>query len=92
MTFEVPDGLAWLHARDFVEWDDGLYLMKLPDGDPVVLRDTAAQIWMAAAAGDDVVHTMAEITGEEPDSIRHEVEAFVGALVQFGLLQRKDPS
>lgn len=92
MTFEAPEGLAWLHARDFVEWDDGLYLMRLPDGDPVVLRDTAAQIWMAAAAGEDVVATMAEITGEDPEAIRDEVEAFVAALREFGLLKRKDPS
>jgi hypothetical protein len=65
-----------------------VYLMRLPDGPPVVLEGTGAMIWLAAVEGvDDVAATVAEAVDEEREAIAQDVEAYLVRLVEIGLLE-----
>ena len=37
MKYRVPGDVAWLSGHDLVETDDAVYVMRVPDGVPVVL-------------------------------------------------------
>lgn len=85
MTYRIPRLLAWYIG----EGDSGLdvFLMPLPNGDPVVLRGIAALIWVAATEEPDPVATIAEATRQAREEIETHVLAYLDELVLGGLLE-----
>jgi len=71
-------------------FDDGarLYAARLPDGPIISLDEVSTLIWRSA--GDmsraEVIATVAEVTGENPDAIAPHIHAFLDDLVDRGLL------
>ena len=89
----LADRVAWLDSADHGAGDeqDAVYASGLPDGPPMVLRETAALIFLVAARGgslDEVVAGVAEESGQLVETIRDDVVAFVDELVHLGLLTR----
>jgi len=89
MSYRPPARLA--HVYD--DKDATLYLAHVPDGTPVILRGSAALIWLAAT-GDprpdhpsDVVTRVAQETGLAVEELRDDVETFLRTLVEQGLLE-----
>jgi uncharacterized protein YbjT (DUF2867 family) len=79
--------VAWLDLAD--RGQDAVYASALPDGPPLVLRETAALIFLVAARGgtlDEVVAGVAEESGHPVEAIRDDVAGFVEELVHLGLL------
>lgn len=90
MSYRVPPTIAWHVAED--ESELVVYLMPLPDGDPVALQSVGALVWIAAHEGQDVLATVAEATGEEPEAIRRTIENYLEYLVRTRLLEETEPS
>lgn len=71
-------------------FDDGarLYAARLPDGPIVSLDEISTLIWRAAGAGPraEVIATVAEATGQDPDAIAPHIHAFLDDLLDRGLL------
>jgi hypothetical protein len=87
-TITVADDVAWLDVNVV---GDVVYATTLPDGPPVVLRETARLIFTAAAAGgtlEEIVDRVAEDSGADLEDLRDDVESFVAQLVTLGLLAR----
>jgi hypothetical protein len=81
--------VAWLDLAD--RGEDALYVSTLPDGPPMVLRATAALIFLVAAEGgtvDEIVAGVAAEAGQQVDAIRDDVLGFLDDLVRLGLLTR----
>ena len=87
MRYRVPDAVAWIDAAEFRDEDD-LYLATLPGGPTALLQGPARLIWLAAAAGDDVVPVVAELVGRPAHEIAGDIETFLQDLVARGLLER----
>lgn len=88
-SVSLRDRVAWLDLAD--RGQDAVYVSALPDGPPMVLRATAALIFVVAAGGgtlDEVVVKVADESGQPADEIRADVVAFVDELVRHGLLTR----
>jgi Coenzyme PQQ synthesis protein D (PqqD) len=86
----LGDRVAWLDLAD--RGEDALYASTLPDGRPLVLRGTAALIFLVAAEGgtiEEVVAGVAERAGQPMDAVRADVTSFVQQLLQLGLLARR---
>lgn len=87
-TYSVPERVAHV-----VRHEDGelqVFLMRLPDGPPVVLEGTGAMIWLHAVDGaDDVATAVADLVGERRDVIEGDVEAYLVKLVETGLLDAR---
>lgn len=88
MTYRIPYRLGHVTLPP----EDGrpvvVYLMPLPDGDPVGLHGTAALIWSIAAEGEpDVPAALAELLAVPVDTVRADVERFLTDLVAQGLLE-----
>jgi hypothetical protein len=82
--------VAWLDLADRDQ--DALYVTTLPDGPPLVLRESAALIFLVATEGgtlEDVVARVAEQAAQPPEAIRSDVVAFVDELLRLGLLSRR---
>jgi hypothetical protein len=87
-AYRVPPRLA--HVVPVA--DDGLasavFLMRLPDGPPVVLHGSAAWIWLLAADGEPgVAADVAELVGRPPAEMADEVNHFLDDLVGRGLIE-----
>lgn len=90
MSYRPPARLA--HVYD--EKDTALYLAHVPDGAPVILKGSAALIWLAAT--DDpppegpaaVAARIAQQTGLAVEELREDVVTFLRTLVEQGLLER----
>jgi hypothetical protein len=85
----VGDRVAWLDVTD--QALEAVYATTLPDGPPVVLRATAALIFLEAVEGgrvDEVVERVAEESGQPVEHIRDDVVRFLDDLVHRGLLSR----
>lgn len=93
MTYAVPARMAHV----LVESEDqgagpDLYLMRLPDGDPLRLDGTAALIWLAAAGGSpDVVTDVADAVGRPTNDIQVHVQDYLNLLMRDGLLEQTGP-
>ena len=87
-TYRIPRRLAHVVPGDRADPADTVFLMKLPDGIPVILRDSAAWIWLVAADGEgDVAGTVKNLLGLDRDDIGDDVEDFLVDLVDRGLLE-----
>ena len=86
MTYRIPPDLAWV----LDETDDGvpptLYLMKVPDGVPLMLTGTAALMWIFAVEGDAVAAALADVVANPPADLAETMGYYVADLVGRGLL------
>ena len=80
--YRVPPRVAWCDSTDALV----VYVMQVPDGEPLVLHGTAALIYLVALETSDVVDTVAEIVGEAPEVISADVERSLDTFVRQGLL------
>lgn len=65
-----------------------VYLLHLPNGEPMALTGTAALIWVLASDGEpDVAFALAELLGEQTENIRGHVTEHLTTLVGQGLLE-----
>ena len=87
MKYLVPPRLAFV-VDDRTGQSPVVYLMQLPDGDPLVLQGSGGVIWALAADGvDDVPATLATALGCRVEEIRTHVTSFLDDLVSRGLLE-----
>lgn len=87
MKYRVPGDVAWLSGHDLVETDDAVYVMRVPDGVPVVLSGTASLIWELAVAGESVVDAVAEGLAVADEHVAGDVQRFLTQLCDHGLLE-----
>ena len=86
MKYRIPPRLAYV-VDDRTGQSPVVYLMQLPDGDPLVLQGSGGVIWALAADGvDDVPTALAAAVGSPVDEIRKQVTSFLADLVTRGLL------
>jgi hypothetical protein len=91
VRYRVPRRLGHVVVDDIASAPATVFLMDLPDGPPLVLRDSAALIWLVAAEGDsDVARTVADVVGRSLTEIEPEVADYLDDLVARGLLERSD--
>ncbi|GAA2127081.1 PqqD family protein [Nocardioides bigeumensis] len=92
VTFAVARDVAWVDAEAAGGTGAHVFLAKLPDGPPRVLSGPAWAIWMALAetAGsvDQIVTVTSELTGQDPEGIRSDIESFLARLLTEGLAVR----
>lgn len=86
MTYTVPPRLAW--QVDEEQDELVVYLMRLPNGEPVALEGVAALIWVAALEGEDAVSIVAQATGEPRQGIESAVVNYLGELMEAGHLRQ----
>lgn len=88
MTFRVPPRVGYVvHEPSPGDPTAKVYLMHLPDGQPVVLAGSAALIWVVAAQGEqDVPATVAELLDEPLASVEETTRRYLVTLVAQGLL------
>ena len=86
--YVVSPDIAWTEARDV--WGlPVVYVAPLPAGPISVLPDMSALIWLAVAEGaPDVVGEVAHVTSHPQEEVRDDIKAFVGQLVERGLVRR----
>jgi hypothetical protein len=84
MSHRVPADVAWVGVGDPAA--GAVYLMKVPDGRPVVLEGSAAAIWTLAVSGADPVSGIADLTGEAEEVVASHTLAFLADLIDRGLL------
>lgn len=85
LGYRIPDDVAWIDGADLGAGDE-LYLTVVPDGQTVLLKDTARLIWLIAAEGGDVLAEVADLVGQPPAAIEADVQRFVADLTERGLL------
>lgn len=87
-AYRVPERLAHVVGpRPSGDGDPTVFLVRLPDGLPVVLRGSAAMIWVLAADGeDDVATAVGALTGMARESVVDDVDRYLDDLVEHGLL------
>ena len=87
--YAVAADVAWVDAEHVGEARAEVYVARLPDGEPLLLRDGAWAIWHGVAQGgtvDDIVGHAADLSGAERDVIADDVARFVESLVARGLV------
>lgn len=85
MAYRLGDSVAWSIPNE----DELLVVvMKVPDGEPLVYRETAALIWEVALTTPDVVDAVAQIVGEDPEAIADDVESCLREFTRRGLLKQ----
>lgn len=88
-AYHLAPRVGWVDGSD-EQGDGGIcYLAPLPDGPPLVLRDSAAAIWVEARVGgtaDEIAGRVAERFGLESDEIGDDVATFLEELVELGVL------
>ena len=88
MTYRVPHRLGHVTLPPEGDRPVVVYLMPLPDGDPVGLHNTAALIWTIAADGEqDVAASLADLLADPVDTVLAEVEDFLAVLVAQRFLE-----
>jgi hypothetical protein len=87
-VFGLPRRVAFV-VRDDSDAPE-VFLMQVPDGPPVVLRDTSALIWILAADGeDDVVGAVSRTVGVGRDRLEDHVVDHLQELVVRGFLDAR---
>lgn len=88
MAHRVPPRVAHVVPDGEPDPPDSVFVMVLPDGDPVVLHGSAAWIWLLAAEGEeDVAGAIADLAGLARADVVVDVEHFIAELVGRGLLE-----
>jgi len=87
MRFRVVPQVAWVPGDDVIGDDDNIYVMVVPDGNPLVLSASAALLWYAIVDGEDPVEHVAALTGLEPAHIADEASGFLKQLIDLGLIR-----
>ena len=93
MSYRVPARVGHV-VREAASGDqsDSVYLMRLPDGEPLLLEGTAALIWLLAADGDDnVEQTVASVLLDAPADTVGITRDYLSQLVAQGLLEKRSP-
>lgn len=88
MTYAAAPDVAWTVDESAVA-PPSVLLARMPDGEPVVLPASAAQIWLVALESLDageVVARMADLTGEDAETLDAPVRDLLDDLVGRGLL------
>ena len=71
--------------------DDAIFIARLPDGPIIRLSGTAATIWTAALQdGELLVSLVSAAVGVPDTAIAEDVDAFISALIERGLLVNRD--
>ena len=84
--FGVPRRVAFVVHEDSEAPE--VFLMRLPDGPPVVLRDISAVIWSLAADGEpDVVGAVSRAVGVARQEVEDHVVGHLRHLAAQGLLE-----
>lgn len=88
-AYRVPHDLAYdVIEAESQESAPTVYLMRLPDGQPLMLRDMGAWIWLLAADGvPNIAEEIADATSVDVQKIGPEVAGFLATLVNDGLLE-----
>lgn len=88
MRYSPPPRLGHVLRDGRQDEDPVLFLMPLPDGPPLVLRGSAALIWLVAADGEqDVPGAVARSVGRARADIADDVEHYLDELLDRGLLE-----
>ncbi len=88
MSYRRPERVAAVVLPPSDERPVTAYLLHLPDGEPMMLTETAALIWVLASEGDaDVAASMADLVGEPVEDIRDAVEEHLVSLLRQGFLE-----
>ncbi|GGF51591.1 hypothetical protein GCM10011519_26990 [Marmoricola endophyticus] len=88
MTYAAAPDVAWT-VDESTEAPQSVLLARMPGGEPVVLPASAAQIWLVALESRDageVVARMADLTGEDAETLDAPVRDLLDDLVGRGLL------
>lgn len=88
MGYRCPDRVAHVVVPPSAEVGEAaVYLIKLPDGDPMGARGSAALIWVLAAEGEtDVAQALADLLGRSREDVARHVDAYLRQLVDEGWL------
>lgn len=90
MRYRIPANVAWQeslpehHRRE-------LYICRLPDGRPLVLGDSACDIWLLAAMGEDVLATLTAQLETPAETIAADVASFLTSALALGILEEAAP-
>ncbi len=88
MKYSIPTRLGHVIRDDREDAGPVIFLLLLPDGDPFVLRGSAALIWLAAADGEvDVAGAVARSVGSPRADVVDDVDNYLDELVTRGLLE-----
>lgn len=87
-AYRIPRSVAHVVPDGEPDLPNRVFLMQLPDGEPLVLQDSAAWIWLLAADGeDDVPSAISRVIGTEEANVRADVLSFLSELQRRGLLE-----
>ena len=88
MTYVVPARVAHCGEGSGLALADTVYVMRVPDGQPMVLTGSAAWIWCLVADGEvDVTGTLADALDMPRDALEADVSAFLTDLAEHGFLE-----
>jgi len=91
-VYRIPKGVAFVVPDGEPDPPGVVFLMRVPDGLPQVLQNSAAWIWLSAVEGEpDVADAVAHLVGRAKHEVAADVEAFLADLVGRGLLE-EEPS
>ena len=92
-VYRIPDRVAHVVPDGEPDVPDTVFLMRLPDGSPQLLRDSAAWVWVLAADGErDVPAAVARLLDLTREEVAADCEVFLAALVSRGLLEEAPPA
>lgn len=92
MKYAVPNDVAWVTDEYDQDEIPAVYLMVLPDGEPLVLTGTAALIWILAAEGEDVAPALRAVITDPPPDLEETTTRYLADLVARHLLVAEDTS
>ena len=88
MRYQVPHRLAWVVQDGDGQAQPRLVLMKLPNGEPLLLEGSAALIWLLAGDTEDVPRALAELVGRPVAEIADDTDAFLRRPCRAGPVDR----
>lgn len=85
MSWQVADEVAWVSAEDGAV----VYAMRLPDGQPAILRDGLAVIWQLVVEGADPLELADEVAQPERAIAERGIRQTLADLVELGLVEEQ---